>query len=104
VTSSALVKGHLQAWQIHPDIIVTELLLPQCDGWDFIRELKGNPRTRDIPVVIVTSANQPGARERAVREGCAAFLVKPCMPDLLAADLRAVLNQIPTNDRAASSR
>jgi CheY-like chemotaxis protein len=46
----------------------------------------------DIPIVIVTSDAQPGARERATQEGCAAFFVKPCVPEVLATELRAVLN------------
>ena len=81
-----------QAWTIHPDVIVTEVFLPEFDGWDFIREVKHDPRTRDIPVVILTSDAWTPARERAQREGCAAFLVKPCPPDQLASELRQVLH------------
>ena len=84
---------YAQAWQTHPDVIVTEVVLPQLDGWDVIRGIKGDPRTRDIPIVIVTSDGHPAVRERAQREGCAAFLVKPCVPDHLAMELRAVLRQ-----------
>jgi two-component system cell cycle response regulator DivK len=81
------------AWQLHPDIIVTEIALPRVDGWDFLRQIKSDPRTRDIPVLIVTADGKAGARERAAREGCAAFLVKPCVPDLLATELRMILGQ-----------
>ena len=78
-----------QAWKIHPDVIVMEVSLPELDGWNFIRDVKHDPRTRDIPVVIVTSDGR--ARERAIREGCSAFLLKPCVPEDLAATLRRVL-------------
>ena len=77
------------AWQTHPDIIVAELTVPGFDGWSFLREMKRSARTRDIPVVIVTSDGR--ARERAIREGCSAFLLKPCVPEDLAATLRRVL-------------
>lgn len=81
-----------QAWTIHPDVIVMELSLPAFDGWDFIRDVKHDPRTRDIPVVILTSDARVLARQRAQREGCAAFLMKPCLPDQLASELRDVLH------------
>ena len=85
-----------QTWKIHPDVIVMEVSLPEFEGWNFIRDVKHDPRTRDIPVVILTSDAWTLARERAQREGCAAFLVKPCLPDQLASKLRDVLHLNPT--------
>lgn len=87
-TVGGSADAYALAWLMHPDIIVTEGLL---DVWDFLRDIKADPRTRDIPAVIVTSDSRAAARERATREGCAAFLVKPCLPDQLAAELRTIL-------------
>jgi CheY-like chemotaxis protein len=83
--------AYAYAWQTHPDIIVAELTVPGFDGWHFLRDMKGNARTREIPIVIVTA--DEGARERAIRAGCSAFLVKPCSPEDLAATLRQVLTE-----------
>src|SRR5579862_7903687 len=80
------------AWQTHPDVIVTELFRPQFDGWAFMRDLKSDPRTREIPVVIVATDGHADARTRAVQEGCSAFLLEPCVPEKLAQTLREVLN------------
>lgn len=93
-----------QTWKIHPDVIVMEVSLPELDGWNFIRDLRHDPRTRDIPVVILTSDAGTLARERAQREGCAAFLVKPCLPDQLASKLQDVLCQNPTQDPTSTPR
>jgi two-component system cell cycle response regulator DivK len=90
--------AYARAWQMHPDVIVTEVWLPQLDGWELISEIRRDRRTRDIPIVIVTADGHPVARERAQRDGCAAFLVKPCVPDDLAAELREVLNRQPLHD------
>jgi len=81
-----------RAWELHPDIIVTDLPIPNGDGWQFLQGLKQNPRTRDIPVVAVSGYVQPSLRDRAEREGVAAFFPKPCLPNELAAGLRHVLN------------
>ena len=84
--------GYFRAWTTHPDVIVTEVSLAPIDGWTFVHDLKGDPRTRDIPVVIVTAHGQSSVREQAMRAGCAALFVKPCLPDQLAIGLRDVLS------------
>ena len=79
-------------WEMHPDIIVTDLPMPNYDAWQFLQDLKENPHTRDIPVVAVSGHVQQSVRERAERDGFAAFFPKPCLPDALAAGLRQVLD------------
>lgn len=80
-----------RAWDCHPDIVVTDLTLRDGDGWQLIRDLRRDARTRDIPVVLLTGHTAASLRERAEREGCAGFFVKPCLPDELAIELRKVL-------------
>jgi two-component system cell cycle response regulator DivK len=93
----------LHAWRMHPDIIVTDLTLPGGDGWDLLGRLKQDPRTRDIPVVVLTGHTGTALQARAEQEGCAAFLLKPCLPEELAAVVRAVLESsvITTQSRSA---
>ena len=93
-----------RAWESHPDIVVTDLTLRGADGWQLIQDLKREPRTRDIPVVLLTGHAAPTLRERAEREGCAAFFVKPCLPDELAAELRHVLDRTTEHERVPASR
>jgi CheY-like chemotaxis protein len=82
-----------RAWQFRPDIVVTEVALRGGDGWQLIHDLQRDARTRGIPVVLVTGHGAPSLRERAEREGCAGFFVKPCLPDELATELRHVLDR-----------
>ncbi len=95
--------GVRRAWEIHPDVIVTDLPIPQDDGWPFLSDLKRHPRTRDIPVVAVTGYVQPSLRERALRDGCAAFFAKPCAPDDLATELRRVLEKTVDHEPVGTS-
>jgi len=91
IASSESDDGYRRAWNTHPDIIVTELALRQHDGLALLRELKDDARTRDIPVVVLTGDDRALVRERVAHDGGAACLLKPCMPDTLAAALRRVL-------------
>jgi CheY-like chemotaxis protein len=93
-----------RAWESQPDIVVTDLTLPGGDGWQLIQDLKGEARTRNIPVVLLTGHAAPSLRERAEREGCAAFFVKPCLPDELAVELRQVLDRSIAHERVPASR
>jgi CheY-like chemotaxis protein len=71
-----------------PDVIVTDLAMPDGDGWDLIQRLSADERTRHIPVVMLTACATEAVRERAAREGVESFFFKPCPPDVLAAEIR----------------
>jgi two-component system, cell cycle response regulator DivK len=89
-----------RASEIYPDIIVTDLAMPNCDGWQFLRDLKQDVRTRNIPVVAVSGYVGRSIRDRAERDGFAAFFPKPCLPDALVAGLRQVLDGRPMHTSA----
>jgi CheY-like chemotaxis protein len=83
-----------RAWQSHPDIIVTEIAFPhRHDGFHLLEDLKRDARTRDIPVVVLTSFAEKEVRDQAEREGCAAIFFKPFLPEDLAQALRELLAQ-----------
>ncbi len=60
-----------------PDLILMDIQLPGVDGLEATRKLKGDPATRDIPVVAVTSYAMKGDREKALAAGCVGFITKP---------------------------
>ena len=71
-----------------PDAILLDLQLPRTDGWQLTRELKGNPRTRDIKIVVVSACVMPAEREAAERAGADAFIRKPVDPIVILEELR----------------
>ena len=74
-----------------PDVIVTDLAMPDGDGWEFVHQLADDARTKDIPVVVVTACATETVRQRARVENCAGFFFKPCPPDVLAGELRRLI-------------
>src|SRR5688500_6948802 len=76
------------ACEEQPDVIVTDLAMPAGDGWELIEKLSSDPRTREIPVVMLTACATESVRRRAEERGLAAFFFKPCSPDALAAAMR----------------
>jgi len=71
-----------------PDVIVLDLAMPGVTGWDVIRELKADPRTRTIPILVLSGQRE---RESALRAGADAYREKPCMPDKLFGEMMRVL-------------
>ena len=96
--------AYRRAFESRLDIVLADLTLSGGDGWQLLHALKREARTRDIPVVLLTGHDAPSLRERAQHEGCAAFFLKPCLPDELAAELRHVLDTSVVRERISTSR
>jgi CheY-like chemotaxis protein len=84
-------KGCEMATTEQPDIILMDLEMPIVDGWEATRRLKGNPQTRDIPVIAFSAHALAGEREKALAAGCNEFDTKPIEFDRLVATMRRVL-------------
>jgi CheY-like chemotaxis protein len=78
-----------------PDVIVTDLHLPDMSGLDLTRQIKSDPATSHVAVLLLTG-EAFGDIERAAREaGCATVCLKPCSPDVLAELIGQVLATEP---------
>jgi CheY-like chemotaxis protein len=75
-----------------PDIILMDLEMPVVDGWEAARRLKGNPQTRDIPIIVLSAHALAGEREKAIAAGCNEFDTKPIEFERLIATVRRVLD------------
>jgi CheY-like chemotaxis protein len=60
----------------HPDVICLDLMMPELDGFEVLRELKRDPATRDIPVVVITSKALDDGERHALLEAAATILPK----------------------------
>jgi len=60
-----------------PDIILLDIMMPRMSGFEVCKRIKKNPKTADIPVVMVTALNELGDIERGVDCGADDFLSKP---------------------------
>jgi two-component system, cell cycle response regulator DivK len=82
-----------KARDLHPNAVLTDLAVPGMDGFEFCRALKESPLTRSIPILAVTGhseyLDQP---DRFMQAGIAHVLIKPCAPDVIAFELRRLLN------------
>jgi CheY-like chemotaxis protein len=72
-----------------PDIIFLDIQLPGVDGFEVLSFLRREPRLKDVPVVMITSDDQPETALKARRTGALLTLVKPVSVEILERVLRA---------------
>jgi response regulator RpfG family c-di-GMP phosphodiesterase len=97
-TASFGSHGYWEALVHQPDVIITDLRMPQGSGDYVVECLKRNPRTRDIPIIVLTGRRDP-ALERYLRGlGIAKYLVKPVPFDELQSELRRFIPLPSQND------
>ena len=80
-----------EATRARPDLILMDMSLPEIDGWEATRRLKGDPSTAAIPVIALTAHAMIADRARSFEAGCQEFETKPIDFASLLAKINAVL-------------
>ena len=80
-----------KAFELLPDVILMDLSLPGLDGWEATKRLKGDDRTRAIPIIALTAHALASAHDKAKAAGCDSVVTKPCIPKDLEAEVRRQL-------------
>ena len=76
-----------------PDLIVLDWMLPAVDGLEVCRRLKGDPKTRDIPIVMLTAKGEESDMVAGFERGADDYIAKPFSPRVLAARVKALLRR-----------
>ena len=75
------------------DLVLLDLMLPKMDGFEVLRQLRADPKTADVRVVIVSAKSQPADKERAAELGVDAYLTKPYRKVELLELVRSLLSE-----------
>lgn len=78
VTTAASAEQALDVLaELVPDLIIMDLQLPGVDGLTLTRQLKAEPRMKDVPIVAVTASAMKGDEEKALAAGVDGYMSKP---------------------------
>jgi DNA-binding response OmpR family regulator len=87
--------GIVKANALRPDVIVTDLMMPDISGEDFVRELRRRRATRRTPVIVYTAVTDVEQLAPLVRLNVRVFAIKPCLPTVIGAAARRLLAGAP---------
>ncbi len=79
--------------QVRCDLVVTDLEMPRTNGYELLSHIRQSPETRNIPVMVVTSRAGAKHRDRAIKDGAAAFLTKPVQEDQFIATVSRLIGE-----------
>ena len=76
-----------------PDLILMDVMMPACDGYEACRRIKANPKTANIPVVMLTAKTQLTEQKAGLDAGALDYICKPFTPKDLVAQVNGFLGE-----------
>jgi DNA-binding response OmpR family regulator len=86
-------KAMQQLKVIHPDVILMDVMMPDMDGFSVCREIKANPVTAGIPIVMLTALDNPENKVKGFEGGADDYISKPFEIAELTAKIKAITNR-----------
>ena len=80
-----------KAQKENPDLILLDVMMPRMDGFEVLRNLKNNPGTMSIPVIMLTAKDEAESFSRAQEAGAEDYITKPFNRDALLDAVRKYL-------------
>src|ERR671933_143193 len=77
--------------QTNPDLVISDIMMPQVDGYQFLKQVREDPRYKALPVVFLTAKGMTSDRIQGYQAGCDAYLSKPFDPAELVAIVKNLL-------------
>jgi DNA-binding response OmpR family regulator len=77
------------------DLLICDILMPKKDGWEVIKELKSNPKTKAMPVIVLTAKNEDSDMFKGYGLGANYYMTKPFTKAQLLYGLKLMFNETP---------
>lgn len=90
-TAAGVADAYQVMLELQPDLILTDIMMPDIDGLTLVRFLRSHPRWSGIPLVVVSARVMDSDREAAHRAGADAFIEKPFTMNHLTRTISAFL-------------
>lgn len=92
ITANNGKEGLLKTIAEKPQLVITDLVMPEMSGLELCRSLKKNPNTEKIPVIACTSKNQELDRMWGIKQGIDVYVTKPFTKEEIVNAIESVLN------------
>ena len=89
--------------RLRPNLVILDLMLPDLDGLEICRRIKGDPETNQIPVIMVTAKSEDIDVVTGIEIGADDYIMKPFSPKVLVARVKNVLRRYDAESRSGDS-
>ncbi len=86
-------EGWQKAQDLLPDVVITDVMMPRCDGYGLLQRLRGDERLGGTPVIFLTAKGMTADRIAGFQAGCDDYIPKPFDPDELVARVQNVVRR-----------
>lgn len=86
-------EGWQKAQELLPDVVITDVMMPRCDGYGLLQRLRGDERLGGTPVIFLTAKGMTADRIAGFQAGCDDYIPKPFDPDELVARVQNVVRR-----------
>ena len=76
------------------NLVLSDLNMPYMDGIELVKNLRGNPDTAELPVVMCTTEADPEEKERAFRAGANGYIVKPVTAEMVSRNIKDIMKEL----------
>jgi DNA-binding NarL/FixJ family response regulator len=84
-------EGWQKAQELLPDVVISDVMMPRCDGYGLLKKLRADERLGGTPVIFLTAKGMTADRIAGFQAGCDDYIPKPFDPDELVARVRNVV-------------
>lgn len=89
-----------KARDLHPNIILLDIMMPKINGLDVLKQLKADESTKEIPVIVLTALIQDRDKMESITSGADAYIVKSeTMPGDVVSKIKSILEKVPSAEK-----
>lgn len=94
VTAENGLDGLEKVGKENVNLVLSDLNMPYMDGLEFVKSLRANPDTAELPVVMVTTEADPEEKEKAMKAGANGYMIKPVTAEMVAESIKKIMKDL----------
>lgn len=94
VTAENGLDGLEKVGKENVNLVLSDLNMPYMDGLEFVKSLRANPDTTELPVVMVTTEADPEEKEKAMKAGANGYMIKPVTAEMVAENIKKIMKDL----------
>ncbi len=94
VTAENGLDGLEKVGKENVNLVLSDLNMPYMDGLEFVKSLRANPDTVELPVVMVTTEADPEEKEKAMKAGANGYMIKPVTAEMVAENIKKIMKDL----------